>query len=151
MADRLKVLEPVPGSPLVRAAGGVVWRATPSGVTEILLVHRPKYGDWSFPKGKCEVAEASPRCALREVEEESGYQCVLGPELPGTTYLDAKGRHKEVRYWAMTVKPSDGAGFAANQEVDDVRWLALADARALLSYERDRAVLDSLRSHLIER
>lgn len=140
VADDLTLLEPAPGTPLLRAAGGVVWRPGPSGEAEVLVVHRPKYHDWSFPKGKCETGEASSSCALREVEEETGYRCLLGPELGGTAYVDNKGRHKEVRYWVMTVASGE---FQANEEVDEARWLSVGEARARLSYDRDRGVLDS--------
>jgi 8-oxo-dGTP pyrophosphatase MutT (NUDIX family) len=127
--------------PLVIAAGGVVWRDGPrSGEPEVLLVHRPKYDDWSLPKGKRECGESDEACALREVEEESGLRCRLGPELASSAYVDRKGRPKEVRYWVMTVV--DGA-FTPTEEVDEVRWLSVNRARWLLSYDRDRAVLDS--------
>ena len=140
MVDELTLLEPAPGSPVVRAAGGVVWRAGPSGEVEVLVIHRPKYDDWSFPKGKCEADEPSEACALREVEEETGYRCLLGPELTATSYVDSKGRHKDVRYWVMTLGSGD---FEPNDEVDDIRWLTEGEARGRLTYDRDRAVLDS--------
>ncbi|MBW3573987.1 MAG: NUDIX hydrolase [Actinobacteria bacterium] len=143
VADDVTVLEPAPSTPLVRAAGGVLWRTGRSGDVEVLVVHRPKYDDWSLPKGKCEADEPSADCALREVEEETGYRCVLGPELATTSYVDSKGRHKEVRYWVMTLV---SGGFEANDEVDEIRWQTLAEARPLLSYERDRHVLDSFSS-----
>ena len=139
MGDDLTLLEPAPDT-LVRAAGGVVWRSASSGDVEVLVVHRPRYGDWSFPKGKCETGEASSVCALREVEEETGYRCLLGPELSGTAYLDAKGRHKQVRYWAMTLA---SGSFEANEEVDQILWLPVGEAGSRLSYDRDRSVLDS--------
>lgn len=88
----------------VRAAGGVVWRRVPTGL-EIVLVHRPAYDDWALPKGKAKPLESDEGTALREVKEETGLVCRLGPPLPSTTYLDADGRHKVVRYWAMTVVP----------------------------------------------
>ncbi|MGI8776590.1 MAG: NUDIX hydrolase [Acidimicrobiales bacterium] len=125
---------------VVRAAGGVVWRRGSSGL-EILLVHRPKYDDWSLPKGKLDDGETSEAAALREVEEETGLRCRLGDELPPVTYADRHGRAKVVRYWAM--EPVGGA-FAPNDEVDEVRWIAPAGAGALLSYARDRRVTESL-------
>lgn len=126
--------------PLVRAAGGVVWRLGPTGQPDVLVVHRPKYDDWSLPKGKCDPGETDEECALREVEEETGLRCALGPELASTTYVDRKGRPKEVRYWVMTV--IDGA-FAATDEVDELRWLSVDRARWLLTYDRDREVLET--------
>src|SRR3954470_18054454 len=100
--------------PLVRAAGGVVRQET-----RILLVHRPRYDDWTFPKGKAEVGETDEHCALREVCEETGLRCLLVSELPSTTYTDSRGRPKRVRYWLM--EPEGGA-FAPSREVDEVRW-----------------------------
>ena len=123
---------------VVRAAGGVVLRPTTDHV-EVLLVHRPRYDDWTFPKGKARPGETDEEAALREVEEETGYRCTLGPEVARTTYLDEHGREKSVRYWVMTV--DDGA-FAPNAEVDVVVWLAPEHARERLSYDPDRTVLD---------
>jgi 8-oxo-dGTP pyrophosphatase MutT (NUDIX family) len=124
----------------VRAAGGVVWRRGADGAVEVLVVHRPKYDDWSFPKGKLDPGETEEECALREVDEETGLRCELGEELPTTMYVDRKGRPKRVRYWAMTV--SDGA-FTPNDEVDEVRWLPPAEASRLLTYARDGEVLSA--------
>jgi len=126
-------------SDLVRAAGGVVWRRGDAG-TEVLLVHRPKYDDWTFPKGKCDKDEPDERAAVREVLEETGLHCRMGRELDESHYVDARGRPKVVRYWEMTV--IDGA-FEVNDEVDEVCWLPLDEARHRLSYERDEPVLDS--------
>jgi 8-oxo-dGTP diphosphatase len=121
----------------VKASGGVVWRRRAGGI-EVALVHRPRYDDWSFPKGKLDRGESWEDAALREVEEEVGLRCRLGHELPPTSYRDNKGRAKVVRYWMM--EPLDGE-FAPSHEVDEVRWLAPADADRLLSYEHDRALL----------
>jgi 8-oxo-dGTP diphosphatase len=123
----------------VRAGGGVVWRDE-GGETEVLLVHRPKYDDWTFPKGKQDAGETDVETALREVEEETGFRCTLGPELRSTAYVDRKGRPKTVRYWVMTIE--DGA-FTPTDEVDEIRWVTPAQARWLLSYDRDRDVLDA--------
>jgi 8-oxo-dGTP diphosphatase len=132
----------------VRAAGGIVWRAGEGGVPEVLVVHRPKYSDWSFPKGKREEGETDEETALREVEEETGLTCHLGPELPGTSYIDRKGRPKAVRYFVMTIV--DGQ-FVPSDEVDEVQWLRLPAARALLTYDRDREVLDAFSTFPEER
>jgi 8-oxo-dGTP pyrophosphatase MutT (NUDIX family) len=122
----------------VRAAGGVVIR--PAGDTvEVLLVHRPRYDDWTFPKGKGAPGESDEDTARREVEEETGYRCRLGVEVARTEYVDDRGRDKIVRYWDMAV--IDGT-FAPNDEVDVVVWLGPAAARTQLTYEHDRRVLD---------
>lgn len=107
----------------------------------VLLVHRPKYDDWTFPKGKVEAGETDAECALREVEEETGFRCVLGPELTKTRYRDSRGRRKVVRWWRMSVA---GGEFAPNAEVDAIRWSARAEAVRLLSYERDLTLLEFL-------
>lgn len=125
-------------SDTVRAAGGVVCMPGDDGAAEILIVHRPAYDDWSFPKGKLERGESEEAAALREVEEETGLRCRLDRELTTTRYRDARGRPKTVRYWLMT--PVGGALEAAN-EVDDVLFIPLAEAAALLTYERDRELL----------
>ena len=121
----------------VKASGGVVWRRGDRGI-EVALVHRPRYDDWSFPKGKLDRGESWEDAALREVEEEIGLRCRLGHELPNTSYRDNKGRFKVVRYWMM--EPLDGE-FEPSHEVDEVRWLAPADADRLLSHGHDRALL----------
>ncbi len=126
-------------SEVVRAAGGVVARRADAGV-EVLLVHRPQYGDWTFPKGKVEAGESDEACALREVEEETGLRCTLCAELPSTHYRDARGRAKLVRYWLMDVA---GGSLAFDYEVDAARWLSPRDASAILSYERDNDVLEA--------
>ncbi len=124
----------------VRAAGGVVAGRSDDGTTTVLVVHRPRYDDWSLPKGKVDPGETDEDCARREVEEETGLRCRLGDELPSTRYVDHKGRSKLVRYWAMEVL--DGT-FAANDEVDAVRWLAPAEAAVLLTYAHDVVVVDA--------
>jgi 8-oxo-dGTP diphosphatase len=119
----------------IRAAGGVVRRRG-----DVLLVHRPKYGDWTFPKGKAKAGESDEDCALREVEEETGLRCRLGRELASTHYRALAGP-KVVRYWEMA--PLDGE-FTPTAEVDEIRWLPPVRAAGLLSYGRDGAVLASL-------
>ena len=124
----------------IRAAGGIVCRPGENGV-EVVLVHRPAYDDWSFPKGKLERGEDEEAAAVREVEEETGLRCRLERELATTRYRNALGRPKTVRYWLMT--PVGGALAAAN-EVDDARFVPAVEALELLTYERDRALLDDL-------
>jgi 8-oxo-dGTP pyrophosphatase MutT (NUDIX family) len=131
--------EPPTGRPLVRAAGGVVWRERDHDV-QVVLVHRPKYGDWTFPKGKLDPGETERQAALREVEEETGFRCVLGRRLRSTSYADAKGRPKQVDYWAMRI---EGGEFRPNDEVDELRWVTVGQARELLSYGHDLDVLTS--------
>lgn len=125
----------------VRAAGGVIWRPA-NGDVEVLIIHRPRYDDWSFPKGKAKEGEADEDCAIREVLEETGLRCALGPELATATYRDSKGRPKTVRYWAMRLP--DGDEPVAGDGVDEFAWLAQAEADARLSWDHDREVLRSL-------
>ena len=99
------------------------------------MVHRPRYDDWSLPKGKLWEGEGWSEGALREVEEETGLRCELGPELAPSRYRDGKGRDKLVRWWLM--RPVGGE-FAPNDEVDELRWLEPEAALELLDYERDR-------------
>jgi 8-oxo-dGTP diphosphatase len=125
----------------VRAAGGVPWRRR-NGDLEVLVVHRPQYDDWSFPKGKNEPGETDEASAVREVEEETGLRPTLGAELATTFYMDSKGRPKQVRYWALDA--GDGATARAQNEIDVLEWLTPDEAFARLTYDRDRAVLESL-------
>jgi 8-oxo-dGTP diphosphatase len=120
----------------VRSAGGVVVR---DGC--VLVVHRPRYDDWSLPKGKLEPGESWEDAALREVAEETGLVCELGEEVGRTHYRDHSGRAKEARYFQMTCSGEP----RVQNEVDEVRWVPLEEAAALLSYERDRALVSALR------
>jgi 8-oxo-dGTP diphosphatase len=126
---------------VVRAAGGIVVRAGDSGGWEVAVIHRPDRLDWTFPKGKIEIGESPTQCAIREVAEETGYQCDLGRFVGEVEYLDRRDRVKVVSYWLM--QPGDGA-FQPTQEVDDLRWLPLADAERLLTYPHDRELLQSV-------
>ena len=123
-------------SDVVRAAGGLVLRDA-----EVLIVHRPQYDDWTFPKGKAEFDESDEECAVREVEEETGLCCELGDELPSTSYTDTLGRAKRVRYWRMRIVSGE---LAFVHEIDTARWVTVAQAAELLTYERDLALLDAL-------
>jgi 8-oxo-dGTP diphosphatase len=130
-------------SQTVRAAGGLVRRRTEHGIVEILVVHRPAYDDWSFPKGKLEPGEREEDAAKREVEEETGLRCRLDHEVATTRYRDARGRPKTVRYWLMT--PIDGELGAAN-EIDDARFVPVSNAAELLTYARDRELLEAVKA-----
>ena len=127
---------------LVRAAGGLVLRHGPRGVREVALVHRPKYDDWTFPKGKLNPGESFEDAAEREVLEETGLRVRLEDhELPSPRYRDSQGRPKVVRYWVMT--PTSGH-FEPNREVDELRWVPVESAAEVLTYEHDREVLEAL-------
>jgi 8-oxo-dGTP diphosphatase len=122
----------------VRAAGGIVWRTGVNGIIEIALVHRPKYDDWTLPKGKPHPGETEEETAVREVKEETGLRCVLERPIGRIHYVDRRGRPKTVRYWLM--RPISGS-FSPSDEVDELRWLPLEGADAILSYEHDRWLL----------
>ncbi|HJP65618.1 MAG TPA: NUDIX hydrolase [Actinomycetota bacterium] len=122
---------------IVQAAGGILIRGGPDD-PEVAIVHRPKYDDWSFPKGKLERGEDHLQAALREVEEETGLRASVGRELGMAHYRDRFGRPKEVRYWLM--RPEAGA-FTPTREVDELRWLPPMEAIRLLSYPHDRELL----------
>ncbi|MFF9214150.1 MULTISPECIES: NUDIX hydrolase [unclassified Streptomyces] len=132
---------PPMNAPVVLAAGCVLWRLSPlDGTLELCLVHRPKYDDWSFPKGKLKQAEDDLAGALRETLEETGHTAAPGAELPTQRYL-ANGRPKRVRYWAAE---ATGGTFTPTDEVDRVLWLSPAAARARLTQPRDRTLVDAL-------
>jgi len=122
----------------VAAAGGIVTRPGADDGVEVVLVHRPKYDDWTFPKGKVEPGETDEAAAAREVREETGFECTLGDELASVRYVDGRGRPKRVRYWFMTV--SAGIATVPNDEVDELRWLSPGDATTLLTYAHDQAL-----------
>jgi 8-oxo-(d)GTP phosphatase len=126
---------------VVRAAGGVILRRR-DGVLETLLVHRPKYDDLTFPKGKAIDGELDEETALREVVEETGVRGELGPELVATSYVDPQGRPKRVRYWLIRPDGRDG-GFQPGDEIDRIVWVDVGKAERSLTYERDRTVLDA--------
>jgi 8-oxo-dGTP pyrophosphatase MutT (NUDIX family) len=131
---------PAEPEPLVRAGGGVVRRRSKNGRTQYALVHRPRYDDWSLPKGKVDPGETDEEAALREVEEETGVRGTLGPELEATRYRDRKGRLKQVRYWLMEAN-GKAPKFQPNNEIDEVRWCSAADAGKLLHHEHDRKLI----------
>ncbi|MFE0045896.1 NUDIX hydrolase [Streptomyces albireticuli] len=128
---------------LVRAAGCVLWRpgrGLDGAPLEIALVHRPKYDDWSHPKGKLKRGEDARSGAVREVREETGMECELGPALPTARYV-VEGRPKEVRYWAARAL---GGVFEVSREVDRVVWLGPGAAREWVTEGRDRVLVDAL-------
>ncbi len=125
---------------VVHAAGCVVWRLQ-GGQLEVALVHRDRYDDWSHPKGKRASGEHDLGCAVREVLEETGIRGTIHTELPTVRYADNKGRPKVVRYWSME---RTGGRFTPNDEVDQLIWVPLDQAKDMLSYSHDRVLLDSL-------
>ena len=122
---------------IVRAAGGVVLRRTGAAL-EVLLVHRPRYDDWSLPKGKRDPAETDEQCAVREVFEETAYVCHLDAELLPSRYVDRRGRDKVVRWWRMTIVGEHE--FVPGDEIDERRWVPTTDASSLATH-RDDVVL----------
>ena len=128
----------------VWAGGGVPWR-TVDGEVELLLVHRDHHGDWTFPKGKLDPGETLKQCAVREVEEETGLRCATGAALPLVEYRDGRGREKAVVYWLMQV---ESGRFEPNDEVDACGWFDPASARSVLSYQRDRDLVDEVESRI---
>lgn len=135
------------GADEVRAAGAVPWRRTADGHVELAVVHRPRYDDWSFPKGKLEPGESFAEGALREVAEETGLVGELGATLPESRYVDHRGRPKVVRWWLLEVADrgldvrrsgAAGRGVVPNEEVDALRWLPPRAAASLVSYDHDR-------------
>jgi phosphohistidine phosphatase SixA/8-oxo-dGTP pyrophosphatase MutT (NUDIX family) len=139
----------------IKASGAVLWRpgsfvgtsldAEPE--PEIALIHRPRYGDWSFPKGKAEPGEHPVLTAVREVEEETGYPSALGRRLPSTEY-EVLGRPKRVKYWAA--RAADGGVFAPNLEVDALAWMPAAAARERLTSPLDVEVLDAFTAQTVD-
>jgi 8-oxo-dGTP diphosphatase len=129
----------------VNAAGGLVVRRGEDG-PRVAVVHRPRYDDWSLPKGKLEPGEGFEQAALREIEEETGCRCRLRDELEPSRYRDRKGRDKLVRWYLMEPvegEPSEGS-FEPGDEVDELRWLDPAEAIGLVDYDHDRMLLGRL-------
>jgi 8-oxo-dGTP diphosphatase len=123
---------------LIKAAGGVVCRVGPSDETEIAVIHRPAYDDWTLPKGKVEPDETAEDCALREVREETGFKCELVRPLGCTAYVDRRGRDKVACYWVMEVR---SGRFRPGIEVDKLVWLPVAQAVKRLTYGRDKTLV----------
>ena len=136
----------------VQAAGALVWRVNEKKRLEVLLVHRPRYDDWSWPKGKLDPGETLAACAVREIAEETGTEVILGQPLTRVSYRNGGGRRKEVHYWAAVPAPAGDVSLAARgvvlpastREVDDVRWVEVKEAKKLLTYDHDREPLGLL-------
>lgn len=129
-------------STLVQAAGAVLWRRDPQEDVEVAVVHRPHYDDWSLPKGKLDPGETKPVAAVRELAEETGFGATLGRFLMSVGY-DVNGKPKTVDYFSAQAHSGQ---FEPNEEVDELRWLPPADAKALLSYDTDVSVVDEFLS-----
>lgn len=140
LSDGPPVTDPSEVDPPVLAAGALLWRRADhdGGDIEIALAHRPRYDDWSLPKGKLDPGESAARAAVREVREETGLEVHLGRPLPTQGY-PVQGRAKVVYYWASEVDTS--GEFVANDEVDELRWCPAATAGQLLSYSHDADVV----------
>jgi 8-oxo-dGTP pyrophosphatase MutT (NUDIX family) len=136
----------VKDAPIV-AAGGLVIRPDPDGALRVLVAHRPRYDDWSLPKGKSDPGEHAEETAAREVEEETGVRAQVIAPLAQVEYRLPSGRHKIVRYFAM--RHRDERDFAPNDEVDEIRWLTPGEAAELLSYDHDHTLVASNLHHLM--
>jgi 8-oxo-dGTP diphosphatase len=130
---------------MIKAAGAVVWREEVPFELEVLLVHRPQYDDWSFPKGKVEDGESSIAAAFREVKEETGFTAVFGQFLGTSSYKIQDGK-KKVKYWSAMALPNSTA-FVPNVEVDKIEWVSIKEARHFLTHDDDREILDEFFNH----
>lgn len=127
---------------MIRAAGALLWRENSELKIEIALIHRPRYGDWSLPKGKIEEGESSLRCAFREVIEETGITPQFGRELGSVEYKEPAGL-KRVKYWAAKALTDE---FLPNEEVDEIKWLDPDDALARATHDSDRTIIENFLS-----
>lgn len=134
-----------PSAKLIRAAGGILWRAAAGSngeSVEVAIIHRPRYDDWSLPKGKLNAGEIEIEGAVREVLEETGYRATIVSPLGEVRYMKEE-RPKVVRYWSMR---ADGGVFTPGREVDELRWLSVDDASEQVTNERDRDLLQRFAS-----
>lgn len=129
---------------IIRAAGAVLWRRLSDELLQIALIHRPRYDDWSFPKGKAEEGELDIACAYREVLEETGYESIFGPEL-GEIQYEVDGTLKRVKYWSAQAL-GNPTNVMDENEVDQLIWLTLNDAKNKLTLESDKKILKSFES-----
>ncbi len=125
---------------MIKAAGAVLWREETPFELEILLVHRPQYDDWSFPKGKVEDGESAIAASYREVMEETGHAAIFGQYLGSSSYKTGEGK-KKVKYWMAHALPATNP-FSPNNEVDKIEWVSIKEARHFLTYDEDRDILD---------
>jgi 8-oxo-(d)GTP phosphatase len=139
VAKKSSPSDAVPTNKTVLAAGAVLWRSSDDeNEPEVAVIHRPRYDDWSLPKGKVDVGESEPVTAVREVREETGYSAHLGRRLTSISYPVEKQGIKKVRYWAARIV---GGAFAPNDEVDELKWLPVSAALKQVQYAHDRKVL----------
>jgi 8-oxo-dGTP diphosphatase len=129
--------------PEILAAGGVVWRRADDGRKEVAVIYRPKYDDWTLPKGKLDPGETFEQAALREVHEETGLRCRLGRRLEDTHYHDRHNRPKVVQWWEMEAEPGSGE-FVPNNEVSELEWLSPEEARTRMTYDRDKELVTAV-------
>jgi len=129
---------------VIRAAGALLWRENSQLEIEIALIHRPRYGDWSLPKGKVDDGETTLQCAYREVFEEAGVKAQFTRELGSVEYLES-GESKRVKYWAAKA-PSFDQQFKVNEEVDEIRWLNPVDATSLATHDSDKSIIENFLS-----
>ncbi|OBF34245.1 NUDIX hydrolase [Mycobacterium sp. ACS1612] len=137
----------VPTTKAVLAAGAVLWRHNDDlSAPEVAIIHRPRYDDWSLPKGKVDPGESEPVTAVREIREETGYSSTLGRRLTAVSYPVEQGV-KKVRYWAARAGEGE---FTPNAEVDELKWLPMAEAMKQLEYPHDRKVLRRFVKHPVD-
>lgn len=143
----MSVLASPDSAPPVLAAGAVVWRQKKDEL-QVLLVHRPRYDDWSFPKGKLDPGETFPGAAVREVAEETGYRVRLLRPLPTSMYLLRGNRTKIVQYWSAQVRSRIGPGPKNPREIDEIRWVEIGAALDLVTRSMDRVPLTALKDQI---
>jgi len=124
---------------MIRAAGALLWRETGDLTVEIALIHRPRYDDWSLPKGKIELGETALQCAYRELLEETGIRATFTRQL-GSVEYEESGQQKRVKYWAAHCALNQSK-FIANEEVDQLKWLPVSEALAAVTHESDKSII----------